>query len=237
MKVLSYNVHGCVGGDGRLDLARIVEVIAAAKPDVVALQELDVGRLRSGGIDQAEEIAAALEMTSVFHPAMHVAEEKYGDAILTALPMQVVKTGPIPSRGEPRGAIWCRIEHDGRPLNVFNTHLGLWWGERLTQARTLVGPDWLGHPECRGEDAVLMGDFNSVPSSSAFGEIAAVLDLARPAPRTRAGPTFPARFPLLRLDHIFLSKGLRCLDCSALRTPVSRIASDHLPLLAVLERG
>lgn len=244
MRFLSYNVHGCVGGDRRLDLARIVEVIAEAQPDVVALQELDVGRSRSGGVDQAEEIAAALEMTSVFHPAMHMAEEKYGDAILTSLPMRVVKTGPIPSRGEPRGAIWCEIEHEGRPLHVFNTHLGLWRGERLAQVRTLLGPAWLGHPECRGQDAVLMGDFNSVPSSPSFAQVASVLELARPSARpsarTRtgrlAGPTFPARFPLLRLDHIFLSEGLRCLDCTALRTPLARLASDHLPLLAVLER-
>ncbi|WP_249691057.1 endonuclease/exonuclease/phosphatase family protein [Stappia sp. WLB 29] len=236
MRLLSYNVHGCVGGDRRLDLARIVEVIAAAQPDVVALQELDVGRLRSGGIDQAEEIAAALEMTSVFHPAMHVAEEKYGDAILTSLPMRVVKTGPIPSRGEPRGAIWCEIEHGARPLHVFNTHLGLWRGERLAQVRTLLGPAWLGHPECRGQDTVLMGDFNSVPSSPSFAQVASVLQLARPRTGRLAGPTFPARLPLLRLDHIFLSKGLRCLDCTPLRTPPARLASDHLPLLAVLER-
>ena len=149
----------------------------------------------------------------------------------------MVKARPSPSGGEPRGAIWCRIEHEGRPLNVFNTHLGLWWRERLAQARVLVGPDWLGHPDCRGEDAVLMGDFNSVPSSRAFREIARVLGLARPSPHRLAGPTFPARLPLLRLDHIFLSKGLRCLDCSVLRTPLARIASDHLPLLAVLERA
>lgn len=240
MRFLSYNVHGCVGGDRRLDLARIVEVIAEAQADVVALQELDVGRSRSGGVDQAEEIAAALAMTSVFHPALHVAEEKYGDAILTSLPMRVVKTGPIPSRGEPRGAIWCEIEHEGHPLHVFNTHLGLWRGERLAQVRTLLGPAWLGHPACRGQDTVLMGDFNSVPSSRAFGEIAGELDLARPSASPLAsklaGPTFPARFPVLRLDHIFLSKGLRCLDCTALRTPLARLASDHLPLLAVVER-
>jgi endonuclease/exonuclease/phosphatase family metal-dependent hydrolase len=42
---------------------------------------------------------------------------------------------------------------------------------------------------------------------------------------------------LLRLDHIFLSKGLRCLDCTALRTPLAHLASDHLPLLATIERS
>lgn len=235
LRVLSYNVHGCVGGDRRLDPGRVAEVIAEARPDIVALQELDVGRSRSGGIDQAHHIAAALEMTSVFHPAMHVAEEKYGDAILTALPMRIVRTGGLPSVGEPRGAIWCEIEAGGRSLFVFNTHLGVLRRQRRQQVATLLGEDWLGNAACAGRDLIVMGDFNSIPSSPAFARLASRLDLARRADGRLAGPTFPARLPLLRLDHIFLSGRLRCLDVEVLRTPLARIASDHLPLLARLE--
>lgn len=235
LRVLSYNVHGCVGGDRRLDPGRVAAVIAEARPDIVALQELDVGRPRSGGIDQAHHIAAALEMVSVFHPAMHVAEEKYGDALLTALPMRTVRTGGLPSVGEPRGAIWCEIDVGGRPLFVFNTHLGIRRRERREQVAALLGEDWLGHPACAGRDLVVMGDFNSIPSSPAFARLASRLELARRADGRLAGQTFPARLPLLRLDHIFLSGRLRCLDVEVLRTPLSRIASDHLPLLARLE--
>jgi endonuclease/exonuclease/phosphatase family metal-dependent hydrolase len=104
---MTYNVHRCVGADGRADPRRIAEVIAACQPDMVALQELDVGRLRTGGIDQAHVIAHLLGMSFHFHPALQVEDELYGDAILTALPMRLVKAGPLPgSVGfEPRGAL------------------------------------------------------------------------------------------------------------------------------------
>jgi len=52
-RIVTYNVHRCVGNDRRLDVARIVEVLAGLEPDIVALQELDVGRARTGGVDQA----------------------------------------------------------------------------------------------------------------------------------------------------------------------------------------
>ncbi|MBD3838359.1 endonuclease/exonuclease/phosphatase family protein, partial [Brevundimonas sp.] len=82
-RLLTYNVHRCVGTDKRLDVDRIVAVIGQHEPDVVCLQELDVGRLRTGKVDQAEAIAEGLAMTSRFHPAMRVEAELYGDAILT----------------------------------------------------------------------------------------------------------------------------------------------------------
>jgi endonuclease/exonuclease/phosphatase family metal-dependent hydrolase len=66
-RILTYNVHGCIGTDRRLDVGRIVEVIAAFEPDIVALQELDVGRARSGGVDQAHEIARGLDMACHFN--------------------------------------------------------------------------------------------------------------------------------------------------------------------------
>jgi endonuclease/exonuclease/phosphatase family metal-dependent hydrolase len=57
---MTYNVHGCVGTDGRLDVGRIAAVIGQSRPDIVALQELDVGRERSGRVDQAHAIAERL---------------------------------------------------------------------------------------------------------------------------------------------------------------------------------
>jgi endonuclease/exonuclease/phosphatase family metal-dependent hydrolase len=94
MRLVTYNVHSCVGTDGKLDIPRVAAVIAALEADIVCLQELDVGRARTGGVDQARAIAELVKMHSRFHPAMFVREEQYGDAILTALPNRVVKAGP-----------------------------------------------------------------------------------------------------------------------------------------------
>src|ERR1700712_4677041 len=94
-RIVTYNVHRCVGNDRRLNVSRIADVLARLEPDIVALQELDVGRARTGG------------------------EELCGDAILTALPERLVQVGPLPghplmARLEPRGALWVQAEVGGR---------------------------------------------------------------------------------------------------------------------------
>ncbi|KAK0351113.1 hypothetical protein LTR94_026286, partial [Friedmanniomyces endolithicus] len=96
-RLLTYNVHRCVGTDKRLDVARIVAVIAEHEPDIVCLQELDVGRLRTGKVDQAQAIAKGLAMSSRFHPAMRVEAELYGDAILTPHPEKLVRADALPT--------------------------------------------------------------------------------------------------------------------------------------------
>ena len=232
LKVLTYNVHSCRGRGGRPDPGRIAEVIASAAPDVIALQELDVGRARTGGVDQAHEIAQHLKMDAHFHPALHVEEEKYGDAILTALPSRLIRAGPLPSIGEPRGAIWVEIELGDTRVQVVNTHFGLRSRERLVQAQTLAGEEWLGSLACTLHPAILAGDFNAVPRSRAYGFLARGLSKASLGMPAR--PTFPARFPLLRLDHVFTNTRARILNCVVIGTPLARRASDHLPLLATV---
>ena len=231
--MLTYNVHSCRGRGGLPDPARIADVIASAEPDVIALQELDVGRMRTGGVDQAHAIAQHLRMASHFHPALHVEEEKYGDAILTALPSRLVKAGPLPSIGEPRGAIWVEVEAGGTNVQVVNTHFGLRRSERMIQSRTLAGDEWLGSPDCAIHPAVLAGDFNAVPRSRAYRILAE--GLSRHVLAIPARPTFPARLPLLRLDHIFTNIRAKVLRYDVIDTPLARRASDHLPLLATVE--
>src|SRR5271154_5488805 len=150
-RILTYNVHRCVGTDRRLDVARIAQVIAAQAPDIVALQELDVGRARTGGVDQAHRLAQRLGMAFHFNAAFKVEEELYGDAILTTLPERLIKAGPLPpppriSRLEPRGAVWIAVTIGGAELQVINTHLGLVPREQRGQAAALAGADWLGAP-------------------------------------------------------------------------------------------
>ena len=116
-RIMTYNVHSCVGVDEKLDVGRIAAVIAQSKPDIVALQELDVGRPRTGGVDQAHAIASELGMHFHFHPAFNIAEEQYGDAILSTVPLTLRRAAALPTspsvRGlEPRGALWVAVEFD-----------------------------------------------------------------------------------------------------------------------------
>jgi len=233
IRLVTYNVHGCVGTDGRLSPRRIARVLAACDPDVIALQELDVGRRRSGGRDQAKDIAAELGMTCEFHASLRVAEEQYGNAVLSRHPMRVVRAGPLPQRerrpAEPRGALWVEIDVGDRPLQVLVTHLGLARDERLRQVESLVGADWLGSPRRRGP-VLLCGDLNAGPRSAPYRAIAGRLrDAASLVGKPR--PTFPSGWPVVRIDHVFASGEIEVAKVDVVRTSLTRVASDHLPLV------
>ncbi len=235
MRLVTYNVHRCVGPDRRLDVERVAAVLAAVEPDIVCLQELDVGRARTRGVDQAEAIAAYLRMKSRFHPAMTVEEELYGDAILTALPHRVVKAAALPTINlpglEPRGALWLDIDINGTTVQVINTHLGLVPREQRAQAAALLGPDWLGTALGRGP-LMVAGDFNAPVGSSVYRAFRRRLqDAQLGAQAFRPLATFPSAFPILRIDHVFTTPELRVRRIAVADDLAARRASDHLPLI------
>lgn len=240
LRVLTYNVHSCIGLDGKVDAERIARVIAQARPDIVALQELDVGRDRSLGLDQAELIARKLEMEFHFHPAMHIEEEQYGDAILTHLPLRLIKADALPGLAdkpalEPRGAIWAAVQFNGQELHIINTHLGLNSRERLAQINCLLGDDWLSHPDCKGP-VIFCGDLNAQPNSAVCRRLAAQLqDVQTAVAQHRPGGTFPSRFAAARIDHIFVSHAVAVTAIEIPGSQLVKVASDHLPLLAQLQ--
>ena len=232
-RIMTYNVHRCVGVDRKLDVDRIAAVIAEYEPDVVALQELDVGRARTKGVDQAYAIAEQLQMTFHFNAALRVEEELYGDAILTE---RLVKAGPLPTiRGVPgletRGALWLAIDFDGVEVNILNTHLGLVPREQRLQAAALTGKEWLGDERC-ADPTILVGDFNATALTRPYQAFLRVLsDGQRGQGLGRAVPTFPSSFPVLRIDHVFVSPRIRVTKVQTPMFPLARIASDHLPLV------
>jgi len=241
-RVMTYNVHRCRGLDRAWSPERIAQVIASCHPDIVALQELDVGRARSGHIDQAEAIARDLGMDVQFFPALRVMEELYGDAILSRWPAKTVKAGALPALRlpglEPRGALWSAIRVAGVTVQVLNTHLSVLGRERRMQVDTLLGPEWLGHPDCRAP-VIVMGDFNATTRSRAYRRLSERFrDVYRACPRRHHAPsraTFPTRFPRLCLDHIFVGQTVDVINACTVRTPLASFASDHLPVLAELK--
>lgn len=240
LRVMSYNVHSCLGMDGRIDVERIARVIGRVQPDVVALQELDVGRERTQGVDQAQQIAQYLEMAFHFHPAIHLEEERYGDAILTHLPERLIKADLLPTvpdkaHLEPRGALWVAIDVGGTQVQIINTHLGLSPRERILQVEALLGEQWMGHDDCR-DPLIVLGDFNAMPGSAVCRRFKSQLrdvQLAVNGQRPRA--TFPTRFPVMRIDHVFVSSGIEPKRIEIPRNQMVKVASDHLPLVVDLE--
>ena len=236
LRIMTYNVHSCVGMDGKILPERIARVISQHRPDIIALQELDLKRRRTGGMDQPHIIAKELEMIYYFHANIRIEEEYYGSAVLSRYPMRMIKSEKLPGlnhkpRLEPRGAIWCAVDLGDRELHFINTHLGLNGDERLAQAKVLCGPQWLEHPECRGP-VVLSGDFNALPLSPVCRQIRQKLKDAQVAveghiPRA----TWFSHVPLGRIDHVFVSPDIEVVRVEVSSTDLERGSSDHLPLI------
>lgn len=233
---MTYNVHSCIGRDGLSLPERIAEIIALYEADVICLQELDSGLTRSGKVDQAREIADRLNMDFHFHPSLRVEEGEYGNAVLTRFPSQLVRAMALPmlpgrTLREQRGALWIRIRIEEAVVNIITTHLGLSAAERAAQTEFLLGPELLAHDGCR-PPVILCGDLNTVPLFGVYRHFAAVLiDASRSLPWGR-GRTYPSGFPFLRLDHVFVSGNIAVNSVMVPYTRLTRMASDHLPLIA-----
>ena len=217
--------------------ARIAEVIAEMSIDVVALQEVDLGRRRSAGADQTRIIAEQLGWHKHFHPAMRRDDEHYGNAILSRYELNVGRAVELPGRPpffcrENRAAIEVETETNLGKVRIINTHLGLGWRERFLQAQLFTSAEWRA---AIADDTplILLGDFNSLPGSRPYRTLIRYLrDVRTLIQTTRPIRTFPARFPVLGVDHIFVNGALQPLSVTVHRSPLARIASDHFPLVS-----
>ena len=226
--VASYNIHRGVGLDRKLDVARLADVIAETKADVIGLQEVvrEDGRNDS---DHAVFIADRLGMEMVMGETRAHGRGTYGNAILTRLPVVGSARCDLSWRGrEPRGCLRVDIGVDGTTLHVFNCHLGLNFRERRRQLDLLGGFIEVSHqlPGPR----VLMGDFNEWH----FGPITRGLRKEFSSPMRRMRRTHPARFPLFKLDRIYWDLALEAREFHVHRSRLSRVASDHLPVVCTL---
>jgi endonuclease/exonuclease/phosphatase family metal-dependent hydrolase len=228
VRLVTYNVHGCRGGDWRLSPARILSVIERIDPQIVALQEIERP-------EHAEYLARELRMELFFVAAREQRGLAFGNAILTRLPGSLVKAAGLPrlhSGTEARAAQWARLEADFGALDVVNTHLGLLPDERILQAECLMGNDWLGGQDI-GRHAVLCGDLNARPGTLAYFALCrSLIDV--PLARGRARATFPAVFPVVRIDHVLSRPGLIARRVEVPSHLAARVASDHRPLVVDL---
>jgi endonuclease/exonuclease/phosphatase family metal-dependent hydrolase len=226
LRVMTYNIRNGRGSDQRVDLGRIGDVIIGYGPDVVALQEVDVGRARSGGADQAAELATRLGMHARFVGCVERGCERYGIATLSRWPIEESRTVMLPHRPEtePRAALclWVRWPAAERRLELINTHLSTNGVERVEQVAALSAEIGTG-------DVVLAGDLNCSAASTPYRSLCTTL---RAVTKAR---TWPARFPLFQLDHLLYRGALRLVSSGVWSRAPARRASDHLPVVAELE--
>jgi endonuclease/exonuclease/phosphatase family metal-dependent hydrolase len=224
LRVATYNVHSAVGMDGRFRPQRIADVIGELDADVVALQEV-LSPVR--GFDVQEHLRERTGLHFVAIATMQLAGGTFGNALLSRWPIVgLIGHGLTVGTREPRGAIDATIGRDAGELRVIATHLGLRASERSAQLSRLLDlvkavPD---------VPTVLLGDFNATRAHSR--ELRAhAAKLGRHDPLA----TYPSIAPVLPLDRIFALHGAEIVDVAVHRSRRARFASDHLPLVAIIE--
>jgi endonuclease/exonuclease/phosphatase family metal-dependent hydrolase len=221
--VATYNVHDCVGLDGRYDPARVLAILRDLDADLLALQELRWDP--DEAMHVLDHFADCLGYRAIPGATLLRRNGHYGNAILTRLKVARIHRVDlsVPHR-EPRGAIDLQLDTPLGPLRAIGTHLGLFPGERRKQMSRLLemlvkeqGP------------VVLFGDLNEWflwgrPLCWLRAHFGHIPDL----------PTYPSRRPLFALDRIWVQPRTWLTELAVHATPLARRTSDHLPLRAVL---
>ena len=227
LTVATYNVHACVGTDGRHDPQRISSVISELDADVVALQEFTYPA--SVALDTRTPVVLTTldRYECALGPARQSETHCFGNALLTRHPIvEVHRLDLSMERREPRGALAATIDCNVTEVHVLAAHLGLKIGERRFQVRQIL--DYLA--SVRNTLVVVLGDFNDwLPGRS----VVHVLDrrLGRP-PRPRS---FPSIWPIVPLDRIWVQPMRALRRMATHRSAAARTASDHLPVVAVID--
>lgn len=218
----TYNIHSCVGGHGRYDPGRILGVLKELDVDILALQEVDSQAHR--GLELMDWLAQETGLHAIAGPTLLRQTGKYGNALLLrceALSVRLIDLTVL--LNEPRGAIDVDVDCDGHVLQLIATHLGLRPAERRTQVKRVL--EGFGTKHC-----VLMGDLNEwLLWGRTLRWIQAMFGSARHL------ATFPARYPILALDRIWVKPPGAVVQLTVHKTALARQASDHLPLKALIE--
>lgn len=259
IRIATYNIHKCVGIDRRISVERIARVVRELDADIVALQEVVIERsaARSGGFlreparrlldqvrfgaaashgarrtDQADHLASLTGFSVVTGPAIDEPGHVYGNVVLTRLPVVGFENFDISThRREPRACLRVDVAITGnRVFHLYNTHFGTSHPERIEQSRRLVETGILAgsHPD---DPQVLVGDFNDWFAGAPTRLLG---DHFHDATR-RLRPSYPAVAPVLRLDRIYVNHHVRVRRVEIHASRLARVASDHAPIIAVLD--
>jgi len=228
VRLATFNIKNGLCADGTCDPGRLARACQALRADVLALQEVDRGVPRSGGVDQTGLVADACGLTGVYAPARRLRQGgEYGNALLVRGPVTDVEQIALPfaPRREARAVVLVRGEIDGVALSIAATHLqNRRRGAPRTSEEAVEQLEQLevvlGALARRPPPRVLLGDLNVPPVV-----VEPVLEDAG-YQVVDSGPTAPARAPKIRLDYVAVD-GLVIVASEVVPGDVS----DHLAVV------
>lgn len=232
LRVLCYNIHYGQGNDGVYDVKRLAEVIKQHRPDLVALQEVDVGVKRSGRIHEAQLLGELTGMAVRYGPTQHYQGGLYGNAILSRLPITDVVIHPLPYTESteqrvtyPRGAIAVKVRcPNGTTIRFVSTH----FQHNLAKDRIDEAAEINELFATDDVPTILAGDMNARPGSE---PVVKLLERWASTVGDSPEPTAPSSKPASRIDYIFFrpETAFELIQSSVVDEP---IASDHCPVFA-----
>ncbi len=241
LRVMTYNIHRAIGVDRRFRPDRIVRIAEHHAPDVLLLQEVDEGVPRSRERDLGRDLAEALGFRYfVVGHNVSLRKGRYGNATLSRHPILRERNIDltIGSR-KRRGCQHTTIEIEkvrGHPhkIDVFNLHLGLLAQERARQIGLLVRSKEFSDLDPH-QPSFVGGDFNDWrlllhPIWTEILQFGCVTQ--RSHSYAGALPTYPSFSPRGGLDRIYYRGPIRALTARTCRLRLSKVASDHLPVIA-----
>ncbi|KYG68026.1 hypothetical protein AZI87_01790 [Bdellovibrio bacteriovorus] len=227
LRIVTYNIHGARGIDGKRDYLRIGLFLKHQNIDIALIQEMDTRFHDRDSITDVEELKTDHFKTFIAAPTMENSAGWYGNAILSKFPMKNHNIIDISSPGrEPRNILEVFLDTPKGPLHVVNTHKGLKPSERNQQMKKLN--DLLAR---KSEVPLIVGgDINEWQTYS--GALKKLNTALHPIP---SGPTFPTRAPFLRLDRMWCRPSNLFQSSEVLKTKDSKLFSDHYPLMAEIQ--
>lgn len=225
--VATYNIHRSIGIDRIRDPHRIIRVIEEMNADIVGLQEVDKFHATHHTSTPLDDLARYAGYHIIMGATMQKDYGQYGNALLSRFEISGYHTVDLTmNRREPRGAIDATIKANGRDIRIIVTHFGLKSRERKYQINRLIkviDSDDLSN-------TIFMGDINEwLPFGYCVRRMSEYLS-SIPCVKS-----YPSYLPVFALDRIWTGKKIRTYLSGVHKSSLSKIASDHLPVKAVMD--
>ena len=225
LRVATFNVkHGLTAARG-VDNALLAKECETLDADILAVQEIERGRRRSGRADQPALVAEATGMAVAFAAAdKDLLGGRFGNALFVRGEIRDVEELALPRyrrklrRSRPRVALLATVEAGGITMSVAATHLEIRYGEARAQLDKV-----LARLVRRPPPRLLLGDLNISMKSAGRALLAAGLTAVD------VGPTFPASEPRAQIDHIAVGDATIVTASSELT-----MISDHRAVVAMI---
>ncbi|MNI17239.1 hypothetical protein D3C73_706040 [compost metagenome] len=216
VKIMTFNIHHGKGLDGRINIQRIIGVLAQEKADIIVLQEVDRYQLRSGMVDQAQEIARGLAMNYCFSASLTAGFGEYGNMILSKHPILEHQAVRLPGIREDRSLLSAVISIHEQEVTILATHLGVRAQERKQHMSLVLG----AAAQLQGP-TIIAGDFNMRADDVLLKEFIEYY------PSAQFSDSLSKAIPFGEIDLLFSN-----LSQVGFATALPTRSSDHFPVIA-----